>query len=72
MYKSGDPVIAYLGEDRQIYFNKPGKTICDFPARIVHHGDQKIIFITDTPETFDGGQVIPPPGYKAQGIKANK
>lgn len=68
MYRDGENVIAYLGEDRQLYFNQPGKILCQFAARIMHHGDIKYIFITDIPDKFDGGKVIPPPNYQIQGL----
>jgi hypothetical protein len=68
MYYSGQPVIAYLGEDRQIYLNRPGKTVCEFPARIIQHGDKKIIFITDVPDKYDGGAANPPSGFELQGL----
>lgn len=68
MHQDGEIVIAYLGEDRQLYFHSPGKTICQFPARILYHGDTKYLFITNIPAKFDGGLVKPPPGYKLQGL----
>lgn len=68
MYRDGENVIVYLGEDRQLYFHQPGKVLCRFPGRIMHHGDTKYVFLTEIPEKFDGGKVIPPPNYKVQGL----
>ena len=68
MHRDGEKVIVYLGEDRQLYFHRPGKVLCQFPGRIMHHGDVKYVFLTEIPENFDGGKVMPPPNYKVQGI----
>jgi len=68
MHPDGERVIAYLGEDRQLYFNSPGKTICKFQARILHHGETKYLFITEIPPKYDGGLVKAPPGYQLQGL----
>ena len=68
MDKDGQLVIAYLGEDRHIYLHKPGKSICEFPARIIHSGPKMTIYITDIPEKFDKGEVIAPMGYEIKGL----
>lgn len=68
MDRDGQPVVAYLGEDRQIYLHSPGKSLCEFPARIMHFGQDKVIYITEVPDKFDGGPVKAPPGYRVDGI----
>ena len=68
MDRDGQPVIAYLGEDRQIYLNSPGKTICEFQARIMNFGNKRVIYITEVPEKYDGKGVKAPPGYTVDGI----
>ena len=68
MDRDGQFVVAYLGEDRQIYLNNPGKTLCEFTARIIYLGGKKTIFITNIPDKFDGGLVKAPPGYQIDGI----
>jgi len=68
MDRDGQAVIAYLGEDRQIYLHSPGKSICEFPARIMHFGQRKVIYITEVPEKYDGKGVKAPPGYEIDGI----
>jgi len=71
MYKNGEQVILYLGEDRRIYINnKPGKVLTAFSGRIfpnVKNG-KNVIAITYVPDNFDDGIVLPPQGYEIQGI----
>lgn len=69
MHRSGTPIAAYLGEDRQLYLSRPAKYLFEFPARIIDHGNKKIIYITAIPHNFDGKLVIAPPGYVVHGIE---
>lgn len=69
MLRDGEKLPVYLGEDRQLYFNKPGKVLCEFAGRVLHHGPIKYIFLTEIPEKFDGGLVKAPPGYTVQGLE---
>jgi hypothetical protein len=69
MDRDGQPVIAYLGEDRMIYLHNPGKTLCEFPARIMNLGDQRVIYITEIPDKYDGRGATAPSGYVIDGLQ---
>lgn len=70
MLRNGQQINAYLGEDRHLYLeNSPGKSLCVFGARVwVNERGPNIIVITDIPDKFDGGLVLPPQGWEVQGI----
>ena len=69
MDRDGQPVVAFLGEDRMIYLHNPGKTLCEFPARVMNFGQQRVIYITQVPEKYDGKGVKAPPGYTVDGLQ---
>lgn len=70
MYRDGQQVIVYLGEDRQLYINTtPGKTLCEFEGRVwVRERSNNILSITHVPDKFDGDPVTAPPGWEVQGL----
>lgn len=71
MYVNGQQIVAFLGEDRQLYINQsPGKTLCEFSGRVFLNAfqDKHVISITNIPDKFDGDRVLPPPGFVVQGI----
>jgi len=68
MERDGQQIIAYLGEDRQIYMHNPGKFLCEFPARVIRMGGKQVIHVTDVPDKFDGGMVKAPAGYELSGF----
>jgi len=72
MYKSGTPIAVYLGEDRQLYLNRPAKYLFEFPARIINgDGGKTIIYITAIPYNFDNKTILAPPGYIIKGINSS-
>ena len=64
MFRDGQQVNVYLGEDRQLYIDSsPGKTLCIFEGRLwVRERANNILSITTVPEKFDGDPVKAPPG----------
>lgn len=70
MFRNGEAVALYLGEDRQLYINNsPGKHVCIFQGRyFVQPRGENIISITNSPANYDGGPVKNPPGTKIQGL----
>lgn len=68
MLNNGQQVVAYLGEDRQLYLNNPGKFICIFEAKILNNAGKQIIYITDIPDKFDDGPVKAPPNFEVMGL----
>lgn len=70
MYRDGQQVAVYLGEDRQLYINTtPGKTLCEFTGRVfLRQKANNVLSITDVPEKFDGDPVTTPPGWEVQGL----
>jgi hypothetical protein len=69
MFRDGQQVIVYLGEDRQLYINtSPGKTLCEFEGRVWLRERSNILSITIVPSKFDGDPVTPPPGWEVQGL----
>lgn len=72
MLRDGQQVIAYLGEDRQLYLNQsPGKSLCEFEGRIFlkADGDKDVISIVKVPTKYDGKPVKAPPGCVIQGLE---
>ncbi len=71
MFRNGESVLLYLGEDRQLYVNhSPGKHVCVFEGRFFTQpkGDN-IISISKIPNNYDGGDVKGPPGTTVQGLE---
>jgi len=70
MYRDGQQVVVYLGEDRQLYINtSPGKTLCQFGGRVwIRERSNNILSITDIPDKYDGDPVKAPPGWEVQGL----
>ena len=70
MYRNGQLVNVYLGEDRQMYIDvSPGKTLCEFGGRVwLQEKEDNILSITVIPEKFDGEPVTAPPGWEIQGL----
>lgn len=71
MYRNGQLVNVFLGEDRQMCIDvSPGKTICEFSGRVwIQEKENNILSITGIPEKFDGKPVIAPPGWEIQGLE---
>ena len=71
MYRNGQLVNVYLGEDRHIYIDvSPGKTVCEFSGRVwLQEKENNILSITSIPEKFDGKPVTAPPGWEIQGLE---
>jgi hypothetical protein len=70
MFRDGQQVTVFLGEDRQLYINvSPGKSLCEFVGRTwVRERSNNILSITDIPDKFDGDPVTAPPGWEVQGL----
>lgn len=70
MFRDGQQVNLFLGEDRQIYIgNSPGKTLCQFEGRVwTRERANNIISVTNVPDKFDGEPVKAPPGWEIQGL----
>jgi len=70
MFRNGQQVAVYLGEDRQIYIDvSPGKTLCEFLGRTwVREGSTNILSVTSVSDKFDGDPVTAPPGWEIQGL----
>jgi hypothetical protein len=71
MFRDGQQVIVYLGEDRQMYINNsPGKSLCEFTGRVfLRERDTNILSITEIPDKFDWESVKAPPGWEIQGLE---
>lgn len=72
MYRDGQQVIVYLGEDRRLYIDtSPGKTICEFTGRVwIREKSKNVLSITNVPVKFDGKPVTVPSGWEVQGLYA--
>lgn len=71
MYRNGQLVNIFLGEDRRLYIDRlSGKPLCQFEGRIFYRtgDDNDIISITKIPQNYDGGKVIPPSCFEVQGL----
>jgi hypothetical protein len=70
MFRDGQQVNVFLGEDRQLYIDvSPGKTLCNFVGRVwVRERSNNILSITEVPAKFDGDPVKAPPGWDIQGL----
>lgn len=71
MFRNGQLVNVFLGEDRQMYIDiSPGKSLCEFGGRVwIQEKENNILSITEIPEKFDGKPVIAPPGWEIQGLE---
>jgi hypothetical protein len=69
MFRNGEFILLYLGQDRQLYINNsPGKHICIFEGRYFIQPKDNIISITNIPDNYDNGPVKSPPNTIVQGL----